>query len=81
MPVQLITRYAEAAARHASVRQLEDGSWFAEIEGFAGVWSQSASAKQALDQLEEIVFEWVILKVRDEDRDLPVLESLDLNAL
>ena len=81
LPMQLIRQYAEAAARRAVTRGLEDGSWFAEIEGFPGVWASEPSQKQVLDVLEEVVYEWVLLKIRDEDRDLPVLESLDLNAL
>lgn len=81
LPMQLLRNYAATAARHGVTRQLEDETWFAEIEGFAGVWTNEPSQKEALDALEEVVFEWAILKIRDEDRDLPVLESLDLNAL
>lgn len=81
LPMQLLRDYAVTATRHAVTRQLEDETWFAEIEGFDGVWTNEASQKEALDALESVVFEWAILKIRDEDRDLPVLESLDLNAL
>lgn len=81
LPMQLIGQYAETAARRASTRKLEDGTWIAEIEGFRGVWATAPSQKEALDAIEEVVTEWVILKIRDEDRDMPVLESLDLNAL
>ena len=81
LPIQLLEQYAQAATRRAIARQLNDGSWFAEIEGFAGVWASGPSQKQALDTLEDVVFEWVILKIRDQDRDIPVLESLDLNTL
>ena len=79
--MQLILQYAEVAARHARTRELDDGTWLADIDGFDGVWSNEASPKQALDVLGEVVFEWVILKIRDEDRDLPVLDSIDLNTL
>lgn len=81
LPMQMIAQYAAAAVRHATTRELEDGTWFAEIEHFPGVWTNRASQKEALDELEEVVYEWVILKIRDQDRDLPVLESLDLNEL
>lgn len=81
LPMLMLSQYAEAAARRAFTRQLEDGTWFAEIDGFDGVWTNEPSQKQALDVLQEVVFEWVILKIRDEDRDIPVLEALDLNAL
>ena len=56
MPIQLIEQYARVAARHATTRQLDDGSWFAEIEGFRGVWASEPSQKQALDVLEGVVF-------------------------
>jgi predicted RNase H-like HicB family nuclease len=81
MPMQLISQYAQAAVRHAVTRQLEDGTWFAEVKGFEGAWSTEGSQKEALDVLEDVIFEWVILKIRDEDRDLPVIDSLDLNTL
>jgi hypothetical protein len=81
LPMQLIGEYAGLAVRHANVAQQDDGEWLATIEGFAGVWAKEPSQKEALDVLEEVVFEWVLLKIHDEDRDLPVLESLDLNTL
>ena len=81
LPMQLIGQYAQKAARHGLARQLEDGHWFAEIEGFLGVWAEGESQKEALDELESVVEEWVLLKIRDCDRDIPVLESLDLNEL
>jgi predicted RNase H-like HicB family nuclease len=80
LPIQLIRDYAAAAVRHAKVRE-EDEEWFAEIEGFPGVWSRASSVKQAIDELEEVVFDWVLLKIQDEDRDLPVVESIDLNTI
>ena len=81
MPMQMIRQYAEAVARRATVRELDDGTWFAEIEGFDGVWANEASPKEALDVLPDIVADWVILKVRSEDRDIPVVESFDLNVI
>jgi predicted RNase H-like HicB family nuclease len=80
LPLRLLRDYAELAVRHANVVQ-EDGGWLATIEGFPGVWAKESSQKEALDVLEEVVFEWVLLKIHDEDRDLPVLGSLDLNTL
>ncbi|MHB8470729.1 MAG: hypothetical protein ACYDCH_13400 [Gaiellaceae bacterium] len=81
LPIQLIRQYAQLATRHAQLRRDEDGDWYAEIEGFAGVWAKEATPQETFKVLEDVVFEWVLLKIRDEDRDIPVLESLDLNAL
>lgn len=81
LPMQLIHDYVEQAVRHANVVKQDDGQSLATIEGFAGVWSKEASHKEALDVLEEVVFEWVLLKLHDQDHDIPVLGSLDLNTL
>ena len=80
LPMQLIRDYVAMAIRNATTREFET-EWFAEIVGFHGVWAKAASQKEALDELEEVLFEWVLLKIRDNDRDLPVLNSLDLNGL
>ena len=80
LPTQLLRTYVDAAVGHANVRKL-DGRWFSEIAGFEGVWALEDTAQEALDVLREVVYEWVLMKIRDQDRDLPVLESLDLNAL
>ena len=39
----MITEYINAALRKALYKVLEDGSWFAEIPGFEGVWANGAS--------------------------------------
>ena len=80
LPTQLIGAYVDAALRHANVRRVDE-KWFAEVEGFPGVWAHEETAQEALDVLREAVHEWVLFKIRDNDRDLPVLESLDLNTL
>jgi UPF0150-like len=81
LPVHLLQGYAKRAVRHAIVEQQEDGTWLATIAGFEGVWASEPSAIQALQVLEEVVFEWALLKIEDEDRDLPVLDDIDLNVL
>jgi predicted RNase H-like HicB family nuclease len=81
MPVGLILRYAELAVRHAVVEQQEGGQWLATIRDFPGVWACEESAVEALEVLEEVVFEWALLKVEDSDRDLPRLGDIDLNVV
>lgn len=80
VPVHLVERYSKLAVRHAVVELQEDGQWLARIEGFPGVWTCEAGALEALTVLEEVVFDWALLKMEDGDRDLPVLGDLDLNG-
>jgi len=81
IPVEVLRRYAREAAKHATHTRLEDGSFYASVNGFDGVWTNEATLLEALTTLEEVVFEWAVLKIADGDRDLPVLGDIDLNAL
>lgn len=81
LPMQLIEKYAEVAVRHAILKRLADGEWFAKIPGFQGAWAKEPSQEQVLKVLEEVVLDWTLLKLEHRDRDLPVLEEIDLNVL
>ncbi len=81
LPVQLIRRYARLAARRADTERLEDGTWFASIQGFPGVWAQGESEEEVLKEIESVVRDWTCFKIVDKDRDLPVIDTIDLNVL
>jgi hypothetical protein len=82
LPEQLLDRYISVAMRWAIPRPLE-GQWYADLQhkGFAGVWGTGDSPKQCLDTLQEVLRDWIILKIADEDRDLPVVDEIDLTFL
>ncbi len=79
LPTQLTRKYARRAAGYAKAKQLEDGSWFATISGFRGVWEQAAAEEEALGGIEGVVLDWVLLKLEDGDGDLPIVDGIDLN--
>lgn len=81
LPVQLIKRYAMLAALRADTERLGDGSWYAEVPGFPGVWAQAASESEAIKEIETVVRDWTVLKILDGDKDLPVIGMIDLNVL
>jgi predicted RNase H-like HicB family nuclease len=81
LPVQLIKRYAMLAALRADTERLDDGSWYAEIPGFPGVWAQGGSESEAIKEIETVVRDWTVLKILDKDKDLPVIGMIDLNVL
>lgn len=80
LPTQLIEKYAEVAVRHATLKRHPDG-WVATILGFPGVWAKERSKEQTLEVLKEVVLDWTFLKIEHQDRDLPVIEEIDLNVL
>jgi len=82
LPMQVISKYAEIAAlRHGTSKRLPDGGWFATIPGFEGVWASEPSLEQTMEELETVVLDWTLVKIEHKDKDLPVLEEIDLNVL
>ncbi len=67
--------------QRAEFKQYPDGSWFAEIRGFPGVWANQPSESATEEELRETLYEWVVLKIQDRDQDLPVIDFIDLNVL
>lgn len=81
LPRQLIERYIRSAVRRAMTEQMSDGRWYAEITLLPGIWADGDTEAAALAELESVTEDWILLKIEDHDRDLPVLETLDLNHL
>ena len=81
LPTQLIERYVERAMLRAEAKQYPDGTWFAEIPRFPGVWANQPSKDAMLEELRETLYEWILLKIQDRDRDLPEVDSINLNVL
>lgn len=77
----LAERYAHAAVGYAVIKHLDSGEYFAAIPGFVGVWAASDQPEGLMEELEEVVREWTLLKLRDGDPDLPVLPNFDLRPV
>jgi predicted RNase H-like HicB family nuclease len=77
---KLIEKYKKLAMQAAKVKQLDDGSWYAELPGFPGVWADDEkSAENALGALEEVLEDWIVIKIEMNDGDIPILDGIDLN--
>lgn len=81
VPAGLVDRYVTVAMRQAEPRRLESGRWYADLSEFPGVWADGESAKECLDTLEEVLREWLFVKLADGDRDIRVLDEIDLTIL
>jgi len=71
----MLTEYIQEALRRAEYRRLEDGTWFAEIPGFQGVWANADTVEGCRSELVDVLEEWLLLKIRDGD-DLPAVNGL-----
>lgn len=81
IPSETLSRYEKAAVEAARFDRLEDGSCYAEIPGFTGVWANGDSEDACREELREVLNEWLALKLRDGDEDIPVMAGIDLRSL
>lgn len=73
----MIIEYCLKAIEKACYREMDDGTWFAEIPGFAGVWASGVSVEECRKELIEVLEEWLILKLRDKD-PIPKVDGLKI---
>ena len=65
--------------KRAAYRILEDGQYFGEIPGLQGVWASERQLDTCREVLQEVLEEWLVLKLRDHD-SIPKMGRIDLNA-
>lgn len=64
----MLSEYLEKQLKKARFKKLEDGSYFGSIPGFRGVWSNKRNLNAAKKELQEVLEEWLFLKVRNKER-------------
>ncbi len=74
----MLLQYMEGAIKNAEYKKLEDGTWFAKIPGFQGVWANGKTIEECRNELFEVLEEWILLKIRD-DESVPVVDGIKLS--
>ncbi len=74
----MLIEYINEAVKIARYKKLEDNSWFGDIAGLEGVWANSKTLEDCKKELVEVLEEWLILKIRDNDQ-IPVINGIDLS--
>jgi len=73
----MLNQYIEKALERAEYKRLDDQTWFAEIPGFTGVWANAPTVEICRKELVEVLEEWVLLKLRDND-PIPVIDGIEI---
>ncbi len=74
----MIREYIAAAMAKAEYEILsDDGSFYGEIPGFQGVYSNADTLEECRKVLEEVLEEWLLLRITL-DFGIPVVDGLDL---
>jgi predicted RNase H-like HicB family nuclease len=74
----MLTHYIQAAMNQARYKILEDGSYFGEIPDLAGIWANEATLEHCRATLQEVLEDWLILKLRDHD-PIPKVGNINLD--
>ena len=75
----MLSEYIRKALEKAKYKNLEDGTWFAEIPDFEGVWANANTVEHCRHELQEVLEEWLILKIRDRDA-IPKIEGAEIKV-
>lgn len=63
----MLTEYLNKQLDKARYELLEDGTYYGEIPGLRGVWSNAKKLENCRKELREVLEGWLILKLRDRD--------------
>ena len=63
----MIFEYCQKAIERAEYKKLDDGTWYAEVPGFKGVWANAETVEDCRKELISVLEEWIVLKLRDGD--------------
>jgi predicted RNase H-like HicB family nuclease len=63
----MLTDYIDAAMSRARYKILDDGTFFGDIRGLQGVWASATTLEECRRELQEVLEDWLIVKLRDGD--------------
>jgi predicted RNase H-like HicB family nuclease len=75
----MLTKYIKAALHQAKYKILpDDNTFYGEIPGFQGVWANTDTLEACREELEEVLSEWILLRV-SRHLALPVVDDIELS--
>ncbi|HXJ38832.1 MAG TPA: hypothetical protein VNH18_06110 [Bryobacteraceae bacterium] len=63
----MLSRYIHEAMKRARYKVIENGECFGWVPAIAGVWASEATRDECQEVLQEVLEEWLVLKIRDHD--------------
>ncbi len=63
----MLSEFVSKQLKRARYKILKNGTYFGEIPGFRGVWANARSLEECRKELQEVLEDWILLKVRDKE--------------
>ena len=73
----MLTAYITAAMARARYKLLDDATYYGEIPGLRGVWANAKQLDACRAELQEVLEDWLVLKLRDGD-EIPRIGRIQL---
>lgn len=64
----MLSAYIAKKLKTARYKLLKDGSYFGQVHGLRGVWANAKDLETCRKELQEVLEDWLLLKVRDHER-------------
>jgi predicted RNase H-like HicB family nuclease len=75
----MLTKYVDEAMRRAEYELIpEDGTYYGHIPGFQGAWAGEKTLEECRNELRSVLEDWLLLKLWDNDDNIPILGKLSL---
>src|SRR3989338_5929518 len=65
--INMLSEYIFKKLKEARYKLLKDGTYFGEIPGLRGVWANAKTLEDCRTKLQEVLEDWIILKMRAGD--------------
>ena len=75
-----VLEYLKAAMRKAEYEKLDDGTFYAHIPGFEGLWANGPTVEDARDDLYEALDGWLYVNLFVSKTSLPEVGDLKLES-
>jgi predicted RNase H-like HicB family nuclease len=80
MPGGRVTSFIDRSMKEAQIKQYPNGYYYGEIPSCQGVWATGDTIAECISTLQEVLEDWILFKLHDNDMDFPVYDDINLNA-
>jgi predicted RNase H-like HicB family nuclease len=71
--------YLDKAMGHAQYEHIEDGTYFATIPGFEGLWANAPTQSECEKELRDVLEGWVLLGISKHE-PIPVVDGVTVKV-
>lgn len=64
----MLSHYLQKKLKEAQYKILKDGAYFGEIPGLQGVWAHAENLEDCRRELQEVLEDWLLLKIRNQEK-------------